>query len=1119
MIARLGRWLGASVLLLAALQLLYLGIANLALNHEVLRHRLNLAMPAVSLNWSTARTWYPGHLSVQRLDLDIQLPDRYVAISLEDTSLRLAVWPLLSQRFHIKSLVASDIHKVVIDDYRISGTGDLQLHGLRWQQSDLAVERLQLNVENGTLHHDDAAMVESIRLDTQLTLAPLALDQPLSNEALHLLSGDVAISGRSDAYDVFNPYLAELDWLEINGHGALEGRLAIEHGRLAHGSTLRLDSPALGVLLDESALVEGGQRYRLRGAGEVVARIEHDETQLALSLDDMQMQHDDVPGAILGGAGFRLTLATPAVALYAPPRDLHHASLVWDAAELMEITALNHYLPATLPMHFDAGSALLQGRLSYHDETLQGHFSLDGDDVSVYWGATQIVGQLDLQLALAELDLQARRLDLSGSHFTLHATTLADDPQPLTTELDFPRARFDFTPGSDDIIAPFAEPMTAAVNADLEASGQVANLDMLDAFLGDVFGGRGLTLEGSGDFVTALRLENGALQPGSHLSVNAPGLGSQFLDFYARGDGQIHASVESHDDASGNHLSRLAVQIAFADARLRRHTDGRQLLQADELTLRTIGDTPILGQALREPHMDIAWHNARIPDVSILNAYLPHTAPLSLESGAATSHGRMSVVAQRAWGDASLSGKTISGHLLDRPLNGRLDLALTLRSADLATGRLDISGTRLDLQASAADGAPQRLVSRFIAPQAHLTLDTDTTHREEGSGPALASAALQLDGLLADISLLNSFLPEEHGLEVSGVGHFHVNLGLEGQHLVPGSRLRVGAQNLTARFLHYEAQGDGTLEIEASGVREALAGALKLRLPSFELRHQERDDERVSGRHLSITSQARHLDRKRGLHDLQTHISLPIIEIPDLAVFNTYLAGDAGITLLSGRATLATELQLDGMSASGQLRLDAFDARLGIEQQELHGSLHLDTRLNDGDLESMEFDASGSSLALHNVTLKDAEENSTTPGWRANLEFEEARLTWQHPLVLEASLALTMRDSGLLVGLFVDAARERRWLRELLTIHNVTGQAQVSMQDDSLLLRELAIHSGDLELLAHLHFHETQLRGAMYGRHGQFAMAVGLDDGERQWRWWRPRRWFESARTTPNTGD
>lgn len=1141
MIPRLGRCLGAIALLLIALQLLYVSVANVLLNHDALRQRLALAVPTLSLEWSSARSWFPGHLHLERLDIDIQLPDRHLALSLEDARLRLALWPLLTRRMHVESLVASRIHEVVIDDYRITGEGDLHVVDLRWARGEVAAERLRLSVETGMLSRDDAAMVESIRLDTELHLAPLTLAEHPGGDALRFFSGYLEVTGESDAYDVFNHYLTELGWLEISGHGALEGRLEIEHGRLMHGSALRLDSPALGVILDESELAEGGQRYRLTGAGNVEARIEHDETQLALSLDDMLMQRDDLLREAMRGNGFRLTLATPALALHAPPRELHRASFAWDAAELVDTTALNHYLPDTLPMRFGGGSALLHGRLAYRDEILQGDFTLEGDDVTVHWGDTPVIGQLDLQLAIAELDPRALRLDLSGTRLALRATTQADDLQPLITELDFSRARF-HSPPSDD--APDQTPRghvsasldanafnvdafnADAFNADIRASGRVANLDVLDVFFSDVLDGRGLALEGGGEFDAALRLENGVPQPGSHLSVDAPGLGSRFLDFHARGDGQIHASVEANDDESGDSVSLVAMQVILADVDLHRRSDSRRLFHADRLTLRAIGDTPSLGQALREPHLDIAWRNARIPNVGVLNAYLPHEAPLSIDSGTATTNGRVSVAERRAWGDARLTGDAIAGRVLGNSVDGQLDLSLALRDANLADGRLDLSGTRLALQASSVGEASQRLVSRLIARRAHLVLDIDASTGDE-RGPTLSSAALQIDGSLADIGLINGFLPEEHGLEVSGAGRFRADLALEGERLAPGSHLRIDSQGLLARFLHYEAQGDGTLEIEASGTPDALAATLRLRLPHFDLSHRERRDERVAGRHLAITSQARHLDRgidrrtdwQQGLHGLQTHIDLPIVEVPDLAAFNAYLPEDAGIALLSGSATLATELHLDGMVASGQLRLDAFDARLSVEDQVLRGSLSLDTRLNDGDLERMEFDASGSRVALRNVALEDTVGNSISPGWRATLDLEEARLIWQRPLTLEARLALAMRDSGLLVNLFVDAARERRWLRDLLTIRDVRGVAQVAMNDDSLVLRDLAIHGNGLELLAHLRFHDERLNGAMYGRHGRLALGIGLRDGERQWHWWRPRRWFESTRIPLPTAD
>jgi len=1096
------RTLAGLALFLAALYPLYLVTANTLLNSDWGRSQLERAAN-ITLEWERAWTAFPGHLRVTRLSLAGTAAEHHVALQAETATLGVALAPLLGRELRLRRLDAEGIRHVSLDAYRLQGSGSLHLTGLHWDAGTLSAKQLQLTLDDGSVLKDDTRLVEGVTLEADLTLAPLALAETTGTEAGRAVSGTVALTGRSDAYTVFNPYLASLGWLDIGGRGDLRGEVMIESGEIQPGSRLRLDSPQLSVGLDERHWLEDGARYRIDGAGSVTAEMK-ERTRIKVELDGIEMVDVDASPAslpLLRGDGFQLDLTAPALRLQAPSdQDLEarhvRALLRWHDTEVGDIAALDRYLPAEVPLTLEGGVARLQGELVYDGERLSGGIDLSGEALALRLGEQPLRGRLGLHLPIAELDVERGMLDISGTRLDIDAAA-PGEAQPLTTELRLPTARFQ---------SPLAwralddEPLLdgdTPWSADLELGGRVANLGVLDPLLAGRFGGVGLALEGGGRLAGTLHLRDGQPLEGSQLEVRSEALGARFLGVQARGDGRAHLTLRPEGTDP-----QADVELVFDEVDLTRLADGRRLFQAKRLSL--TGTASAGPQPSRSPSMTIEWHNARLPEVAVLNDYLPEGAPLRLAAGWADSSGRIILEDDRGRGRVTLSGDAISGRLLEEEFQGELDVNLELREVVPDRQRIDLSGSRLELTASSRGGEP--LHTLLVLPRASLEGGFDWPGREAPRRPL--AGTLRLDGRLDRLGFLNAFLPDEHGLAVQGGGRLTLDLGLANGEVMPDSQLRVNSDRLAVRFLHYEAFGDGSLVLETADP----GAQLTLSLPRFGLRRQEGSDSLIEGRLLEIHSRARRLDPSEGLTSLSTRIDMPDVAIADLAVFNDYLPKDAGIAFLSGQANMATQLRLEGLGVEGSLALNAPNARLAFDEQILEGTLALEARLSDGDLDTMRFDVAGSTLSLSDVRLKNAS-GGLTRGWWARLEVPEGHMRWVAPLALDARLDLAMRDSGLLVNLFLDAARERRWLRDRLTLGEVRGEVRVMLDDDTLRLEDLAVRGGSrLELLANIALRDAHLAGRALARYGPFRLGIELDGERRRWQLRNVRDWYASGR-------
>jgi hypothetical protein len=176
----------------------------------------------------------------------------------------------------------------------------------------------------------------------------------------------------------------------------------------------------------------------------------------------------------------------------------------------------------------------------------------------------------------------------------------------------------------------------------------------------------------------------------------------------------------------------------------------------------------------------------------------------------------------------------------------------------------------------------------------------------------------------------------------------------------------------------------------------------------------------------------------------------------------------------------------------------------------LKGKLRISTRLREGNLEDMTFDVSGSQLRIEDGHLETPWGGGVRDQWWwGQIDLEKGRMTWKRPLDLDAEIALKLRDSGLLVHLFVKQTQERKWLDELLTITDVSGRSGVRIDDKTLMLEDAKLAGEKLLVLANLRLREKKARGALFASYGILSVGVELRDDERKWKILRPRQWYD----------
>ncbi|MGE6607117.1 hypothetical protein ACQKE4_11420 [Halomonas sp. NPDC076908] len=636
--------------------------------------------------------------------------------------------------------------------------------------------------------------------------------------------------------------------------------------------------------------------------------------------------------------------------------------------------------------------------------------------------------------------------------------------------------------------------------ATLSLQGDITRLDMLDRYLEASFEGQGIHLSGHGQIDAQASIRESRPYDGK-LTIQANALMADTLGFVVQGNGSLIATLAPQEI--------IEAALNFTEATLHHHD--RLLLE--DADIEVIATSPIDPEKAREEaSATLSWQDARLPDISVLQSYLgallPDPAPIQVLSGQAASHGYLVMASDQLSGEAYLAGEGLTTRWQQgenaRTLTSNMQLSLPLRQATLDGSALNISGTRLSWQVADIDQPTEQLESILIL--------TDGRFQRRDNVP---SGQFALEGTVQQLGFLNAFLPDAHGLTITGEGQLFAQGAFRDDDLLAPTRLRINADQLEVTFLDYLATGRGELTAQLDSTEHA---QLSLGIPRFTLGRQEDDSPHLEGRHFALTTQTERfsevLESPRPEH-FTTRIAMPITDVPDFTRYNRYLPAGAGITLLGGQASLESEWLLEGLNAQGEITLRAFGADLALLEQRLRGDLQLYLHLTDGDLETRRFTADDSFLRLENIARLSNNSTADT-GWWVQLSMLDAQLDWADPPRLASQLRLEMRDTGLLARLFLARARDSDWLGRLLNVHNIRGTARLLVNGNQIGLHDLTLTGGPLLLLSDVTLADGSANGALYARLGAVGVAVELNDSDPTLRVIQPRRWFDRWREANN---
>jgi translocation and assembly module TamB len=828
----------------------------------------------------------------------------------------------------------AQIEALEVKGYRFSGQARLRLEDFSFRlDGPVAMARGRLQLDSGEFQRGSELLAAALQGDIDIRLDEFVPGENPGAAAARFLSGRIGLSGDLTSFAFLDAYLSDSQWLQLDGSGRLQASLHIEHGRLLDGSELSIESPDLTLVLDERLASGTGERHLLQGAGRVHADVRLGEgrgqTQLQVELRDVAMRR--LPGneLFLQAEGFHLGLTAAPVDLSERPGE-PAVSMQWRQAVMPDIALLNSYLPAGLPFSLVSGQARLNGQFAYAERAVSGSFELAGEKVSGIVFDKPVMGSLAVDLVIKEADFENRRLDLSGSRIRMQASenraARGAGKATLQTELKLVQLQLQLQSESELSLAELrAFSGQPPLSGEVKLEGTVANIDFLNAFLAPR---HAIEFGGGGRLQADLRLNDGHLASPSRVTVESDRLLSRFSGFELSGAGGVAAEILTLAGAE-----TMRMDMGLRAMQVRQLKGGEVFLRGKGIQLIATSPLSEVRKMRVEPTAVLSWQDALMPDVALLNSYIPGKPPFSLSSGAARSSGRLKYAGRKLSGSVNLAGENVAGTLFGESVVGQLGVDLVIKQADPASGVLDLSGSSVRMQAAAAAGAAGAagessnreapLQTRITVTEARLKSRPLSAKQARSGQLSPLSGVVKLEGSVANIAFLNHFLHGDQGLAFSGDARMSADLRLAEGKVAPGTRLTAESEHLVSRFLDFEASGSGVLKASMQGATGAPEGKLEVALKSFGLRRLDDKTAYVSGRDFQITTVGKRFDSKEGLRELKTVVTLGAAEIPDISVYNAYLPKEGGVSIGSGKASLAADFRLSGVTGSAKLEMRA----------------------------------------------------------------------------------------------------------------------------------------------------------------------------------------------------
>ena len=440
---RAARWLRRAVGGLVALQLVYLIVGNFFLSSEWGRSIANRRPDRFTAAWSRGRTWLPGwvllddlelggsarraewRIQAGRADLWVWLPSlvnrhvrflrgdaRQVAIDVQTLPKPETPRPRKTRRgwrFTLAGLGLDTVTEFAVNEYAIAGEGIVEGWARFQARGPMAFDLARFDFDAAVFRSGDEVAAEPLAVHAVVDIDPVTMGDTSVEEILAGMSGTISIASERAGIGFLERYLANHDWIRLGGEGVLEVALRMTDGWLAPGSFFALAGPVVEAEF-AGLLADGVGQVR----GEVPVGASYAELTVELSSFGVTRVGDSAQMA--SGAGLTLRARNDSTAIDRPAEGLS-VEVILPRTEVPQLAAFSPYLPPSTGLALTGGKAEIEAEMRYDSASNRGdgRLRLAGERVDATFRELELESRIALDLRFDQVQLASGAAELSGS--------------------------------------------------------------------------------------------------------------------------------------------------------------------------------------------------------------------------------------------------------------------------------------------------------------------------------------------------------------------------------------------------------------------------------------------------------------------------------------------------------------------------------------------------------------------------------------------------------------------------------------------------------------------------------------------------------------------------------
>ncbi len=659
---------------------------------------------------------------------------------------------------------------------------------------------------------------------------------------------------------------------------------------------------------------------------------------------------------------------------------------------------------------------------------------------------------------------------------------------------------------------------------DLE-SDSLAFINVFIAALDDV------TVGGSGHVAGRVLFERGRVLPGTGLAVESSDLAVQLLALTVAGQGRIDLTAEAETP------ERIQLDFNFGELTATADGDDSPLLVGEDLDLllRASSRLNLAAETVsKQGAVGFTIRDLEVPDLALLQRYLPLKWPLQLYGGSGILQGDLLLEPQSLRVDLALDSDAAQVGIRDYHFTSNLDAALKLENPAMLSERTRIGGSFIRLGdsrlANGGNVSSEPWEASLEFTHGYLGILSDEAKagqrdfvgllRQLGTAESrkLLGDCLGLIGFEASVSSLgwiSVLLGEQHHATVQGNGTMAGEIRLAGGWPEAGTEVRVWSPSLDVGFLDYQGQGDGSIELRVVEGGETPDWRVDIALADAGLKRRGQRDVAVEDVDLSLRALVKDVSIAKRQRDYELQLNIASARVADMSVFNAYLPPDNPLQIAGGTAELTSSISLQPDAAAGWVSLVSRGLRARVDDQAFTGDLVAEVPIVGGSPRDMVFDVSGARLRLDKVSVAGDRESFDREDWSVSVTLDRAETAWVTPLEFSADVSLRISDSRPVVALFQNQGYRPKWLAELLTLEDIDGGGRIDVADNRIVIPLARVLSDKAEVAAKAVIAQESRDGVIYARYKKLDALLAISGDRRNLDLIRVRKKFDDYKVVP----